>query len=372
MVNFRVKECDLSDNATLSAQNDDSLRDRKLKVAGYAYLLGDAAMYGAAAARGEKLAGNKLAAASWAAGGVGAAIYGNPSSEKKLGIQARKLETYLKQQGVTIPDSVREQNALLKSPTLWEHITGFLYEHPSEILNAGYAIGAATLIKSAIPSLGKTHSLLGTGGHKLSTDFWIGATVLGGALGGLFLKEDPQAREKAKDAGNGAFARAKAWVIEKPLRFSSALYTANNMFLAGRAYQDFSARGTHIGAMKPHYFSTLQLATYLFGNAMLLMSSRDQFEGKVMPMEHLAQMEDAAARVIAAQPAQVQQELLTNVSRYMAEQKNIDLDAPQLAQALANRITQLTGERVQQAANTVSWTAREQARLQAAPTQPAL
>ncbi len=373
MLNCRVEECDLSDNATSASQNDDGLRDKKLKLAGYSYLLGDAAMYAAAATRSaqegiKKQGGNKIGAASWFVGGLAAARYGNPDDETRLGIQASKLEQHLKQQGVTIPDSVREQNALLKSPTLWQKAEHFLYQHPSEILNFAYAVGAATILKGALGQKGKDllPKKFGKGAlANINTDFWIGSLVLGGALGGLLIKEDKQAKDRPEN--QSGFGKVKAFFQEKPLRWSGTLYTVNNGFLGLKAWQDIKLAGQH-GAFKPHYFSSLQLATYLFSNTMLMMSSRDQMQDRRWNPQHIAQLEDASARIIAAQPGEVQQALIGDISHYLAEQKGLGQDASHIAQALATRLTQITGERAQQAANSVSWVEREQARLSQAIT----
>lgn len=370
-----VKEYDLVDNATSSAQDDSKLGDKKLKLAGYSYVLGDAAMVAASATReGMKgLKGGISGGAIWAAGGIAAARYGNPDSEKRLSILSDKLEQHLKQQGVQIPDSVREQNALLKTPTLWQKVENFLYQHPSELLNAAYAIGAGTLLKSSFGQKGKTllPSHVGVGGmQSVNTDFWIGALVLGGALGGLLIKEDKNAAEKPEN--QTGFGKVKAYFQEKPLRWSGTLYTVNNGFLGLKAWQDFKEASKYSGAFKPHYFSTLQLATYLFSNSMLMMSSRNQMGNQTLGSEQLAQLEDASARIIAAQPGQVQQALIADMSHYLAEQKIVGQDAPQIAQALAHRITEITGERTQQAAASVSWVEREKARLENAPAQPAI
>lgn len=373
MLNCRVKECDLHENATSSAQNDDSLGDKKLKLAGYSYMLGDAAMMAADVARGNRSPVGAIGAGGlWFAGGAAAARYGNPNAEKQLELMANKLERHLRKSGVTIPDSIREQNALLKKETTWQRIEDFLYAHPSEMLNASYALGAGLLVKQGIDQIKSgSHSFM-PGGGNLSAKFWIGAIVATGALVGLVAKEDPQAREKAK---NGNFIdKAIGFVREKPLRTTSALYFLNNGFLAADAWQDHKAAKIggkfHAQGMKPHYFSTLQLATYLFANSMLALSPRDQMQATMQPQQ-IAQLEDASARIIAAQPFEMQQVLLGDMSHYLAEQKGMGQDASKIAQALADRITELTGERTQQAADQVSWTAREAARV-AAPAQQTL
>lgn len=351
MLNCRVKECDLTDHATSASQPDDSLRDKKLKLAGYSYLLGDAALAMSGMLNGQQGKAVLKTGAIWGIGGLAAARYGNPNTEKRLEILSDKLESHLRKQGITIPASVREQNALLQQQGFFKRMESFLYEHPSEILNAAYALGAGVMLHSGIRE-GRTK------GFTQSPDFWSGALVLAGALGGLLLKEDPQAREKAKDGG--IISKAKAYFAEKPLRWSGSLYFLNNFALLGRVVKD-SKLPAHASGLKPHYFSAVTLASYVFSNAMLALSSRNQLSS-TLPATHIAQLEDAAARILAAQPVEMQQALLSDMSHYLAEQKGINQNAPHIAQALANRLTELTGERAQQAANQVSWVERAKSR----------
>lgn len=351
----------MGDNATLSAQNDDQkLGDKKLKMAGYSYMLGDAAMVGAEMARGNRFADAAKAGSIWFAGGLVAARYGNPSPDKQLELLSHKLEHYMKQQGAAIPETAREQNALLQHKGLWGNIENFLYEHPSQMLNGAYGVGAGFLIHKGIKQLKDGYKPLPGMGGKVANFLWMGGLVMAGALGGLLIKEDPQAREKAE--GQGTIAKVKGYFTEKANRFPGFMYGVNNIPLAAQVLQDFRQHGTKAG-MKPHVFSATTLATYVFSNLMMQFSSRDQINEEGFNTKQVAQLEDAAARVIAAQPVDRQQELLAGVSHYLAEQKGLGQNAPQIAQALANRITQLTGERAQQAANSVSWVAREQARL---------
>lgn len=376
----------MSDNATSPAQNDNQkLGDQKLKLAGYSYIAGDLGLVSselikerlqnkALPAEKQKSAAESLKGAGggaliWMAGGLAAARYGNPNAEKQLEILAQKLKTHLKQEGFDISAGLGEQNELLQQQGLFNRIENFLYQHPSEMLNAAYAIGASMMVHSGAKDIAaKKTSLLGRGA-PLATNFWTGSLVLGGALGGLLIKEDPQAREKAKNAG--MFGKVKAYFSEKALRFPGLMYGLNNIVLAGRVWNEHKEFSQSNVAFKPHYFSAVTLATYVFSNLMLQFSSRDQITQNLSP-EAIAKLEDASARIIAAQPAQVQQALLADMSRYLAEQKGVGQDAPQIAQALATRLTEITGQRAQQAAETVSWTAREQARMQAAPAHTTL
>lgn len=338
---------------------------KTLKFAGLGYILGDAAMFGAAAARknAHYNGGQMFAAGSWLAGGAAAAYYGDPSPEKQLAIQGGKLEAFFEQKGIAIAAAAREHSPLLKHNGLGAKFDRFMHEHPSQALNAGYLLGAVTTFadgmrehrdagKNLLPkSLGKQ------GLSNVSTSLWIGVLVTLGALGGLFIKEDPDAKEKAK-SGN-AVDKVAAWFQEKPLRFSAIAYGLNNIPLAAKAWGDFSNRAQY-GAVKPHYFSMAQLGLYVVSNLLLFATPRNQIN-HTFDAASMAKLEDAAAQVIATQPPEQQAALLSETSQFLAKQKGITRHAGDIANNLAARITELTGERLQQAASTTRWVERAHA-----------
>lgn len=353
-----------------------SLKERSLKLAGWSYAFGDIAMVIAGVTRklpevragkaklSEVAMGSAGGGASWLIGGIGAGYYGNPKVETQLQIQAQKLEHYLNKKGIKIPDDAREQSKLLKKHSFWKNVELFLYEHPSEILNSMYAVGAGMLLREGgmeIANGAKKWHPTGfsvKGVEAMSSTFWIGAVVMVGALVGLFVKEDPEARKKAES--QGFIGKTIAFIKEKPLRFSAGAYFLNNGFLALRARQDFVDRGTGFNSQtfKPHYFSTTQLALYLFGNSMLMMSNRDQIsKGGFKPTE-LAELEKAAACVIAAQPKETQAAMLTDLSNYLAKEKGINIDPATMATHLATKVGEVTNARLQETASGMKWAAR--------------
>ena len=352
----------MNDTDTLSAQPPDSsgLRDKTLKIAGWSYILGDAAMFAAGSAR--KSPATIGGAASWLIGGIGAGVFGNPDAERQLHIQSAKLERYLAQKGVVIPDDVRARSELLKKKTLWQQFEQFCYEHPSEILNTGYAIGASLLLRSGMRELRTGNkSILPKRlafDHGMSSDFWIGTLVLTGALIGLFAKEDPKAKEASKE--KDPLSRAVAFVTEKPLRTSAALYMVNNGFLLTNALEDFSKRQTQYQAQrfKPHMFSFAQLACYLFANSMLMMSNRDQISDKGLTPEHVAELQKAAALIIASQPPAQQQSLLADISHYLAKEKGMRLDPSAIAEQIAKKAGEATSARLNETASSIKWSER--------------
>lgn len=354
-------------------QQGSSLKDNSLKIAGWSYIMGDVAMFAAGYAR--KDPATLWGSASWLLGGIGAGVFGNPKTERQLQIQASKLEQYLKQKGVLIPDDARSRSELLKKKSLWGHVEQFCYEHPSEILNAGYAVGAGMLLRDGIKELGSGRAALFPKrfafNHGMSSNFWIGVLVLCGALIGLLTKEDPKAREanKDNDKNQGFFSRTIAFVKEKPLRVSAGLYMANNAFLLTKAFEDFSKRkGLYAGTgLKPHHFSFTQLALYLFANSMLMISNRDQISDKGFKPEDIAKLEHAAACIIAAQPPEAQRAMLNDVSNYLAREKGINIDPATLATHLAAKVGEVTHTRLQETANTMKWTERTMPQADTAP-----
>ena len=355
----------MSDQVTESEQTQTGWRHKTLKAAGASYIVGDTAGAIASALRpsagGQGSSKWKTAAGFgvWGVGGAAAAFFGNPDTDKQLEILAHKLRQHLAQNGITIPSSAAAQSELLQDQGLLHNVSRFLYEHPSEVLNTAYAIGAGMMVhggwkaiqqkeRTLFPSSFKLDEL-----NKVSTDFWSGLLVSLGALGGLFIKEDPHAQEKAKDGG--VIDKTKAYFSEKALRFPGMMYGLNNIVLAGRVMQEHRDYKNNGKTFKPYHFSAVTLATYIFSNLMLQFSPRNQI-AKHLPAEAVAKLEQAAAAIIAAQPPEMQQAVLADVSAYMASQKGVTFKAPEIASHLASRVTELTAGRMQAAATQVKWT----------------
>jgi hypothetical protein len=90
---------------------------------------------------------------------------------------------------------------------------------------------------------------------------------------------------------------------------------------------------------------------------LLSISSRDQIEEKRFQPEHLAQLEQVAAEIIAAQPPALQAQLLSGVANYMAHEKKIGMTAEQLTQHLIARVSESSKRHLQER-NTQDWVAR--------------
>ncbi len=361
----------MSETTTDKTETTTSWRDKTLKAAGASYIVGDVAGAISSALRDKKggQGSSKWKTAAgfsvWGVGGAAAAFFGNPDTEKQMELLAGKLEQHLTKQGYTIPKSARERSDLLQHRGLLNSITNFLYEHPSEVLNAAYAIGAGMMVHGGWKAIKNKERNLWPSSFKLdeldkvSTDFWSGLLVATGALGGLLIKEDPNAKETAKD-GN-AIDKTKAYFTEKALRFPGFMYGLNNIVLAGRVVQEHRDYKNNGKTFKPHQFSVVTLATYVFSNLMLQFSTRNQI-AKHLPPQAVARLEEASAAIIAGQAPEVQAAVLKDISEFMATQKGVNLKAPEIAEHLAARVMELTNERMQVAALKVSHAAKETTR----------
>lgn len=349
--------------------NDTSWRDKTLKMAGAGYIVGDIAGVAASMARGG-FKPNFAAAggfATWAAGGLGAAFYGNPGTDKQIDILAHKLEAYLIKQGAKVTDVERNRAELLRGRGgVGAKIDRFLHEHPTELLNGAYAVGAAMLMKEGLssgrPVIPKAMNMAAF--KNTSSVFWFGSLVLAGALGGLLIKEDPDARAKADQSS--ITSRVAAFVKEKPMRWSSAFYWGGNAFALKKAFDEratFPASGT--AGMKPYWFSFLTVAAYVVSNGLLSISSRDQIREDRFKPEHLAQLEQAATEIIVSQPPEVQAQLLRGVAEYMARERQVGKSAEQLTQELIARVSETSKRHLAQQTQN-DWAGRVSAQTSAA------
>lgn len=298
----------------------DSLRASSVRAAGYAYLLGDASLFasGYMSGRGKEAATGLL----WGAGGLVCAKYGNPDAEAQLKRLSRRLGTYLEKQGVEIPANP-DTEMLAKPGGMIDRAEEFMYKYPSQILNTGYALGAVSLMRSGVQ-------------HKKGWDTASGALVLGGALAGLLIREDNPATT-AIDEGEpeGMHQKAIHWAKEKPLRIPAIAYTLNDGTLTMSAIKEMRSNP----AQKSYLFKFFTVASYLFGNAMLYLSSKENTStgAAAVPMDKLA---DASAKVIAAQHPELQEALIDHVSVFLSQQPEVKMKADAISNLLYAKLGQ--------------------------------
>ena len=179
------------------------LKNVSLKAAGYAYLVGDAALF--AAGLMEKNTKGAITGALWGVGGLAAARYGNPTAEKQIELVSTRLGEYLAKQGIKIPS--HPTTALLaKENGLLDHVEQFLYHYPSEMLNAIYMLGATQMVSSGIS-------------RKFTPDIVSGILIGAGALAGILIHEK---KPDSEHPPHGALEKAVSWIQEKPLRLPGA------------------------------------------------------------------------------------------------------------------------------------------------------
>lgn len=296
------------------------ITDSSLKYAGYGYLIGDAALFahGMLNHRPDRA----FTGLAWGVGGLVPALYGKEPAEHQLKRLSYQLGDFLSSQSVPIPrDSELFREHLRHSPTAFNKIEDFLYAHPSQMLNAIYAIGGTTLIRSGL--------------KQAKPDYFeaaSGALVTAGGLAGWLLPERKSDDSKPKSTHGGLWE----WMTEKPLRVSGLLYSLNNITLISSAFTERAANPANTS----YYLKFLTAASYVVANNLLALSSKDQ-ANQAPNTEATAIIERLAAQVIHAQPADVQEALIQKVSEFLATCPELKSDAATLSTQLHKQVAKL-------------------------------
>lgn len=327
----------------------DKLKENSLRAAGIAYLIGDAAIVASGLVEGNIKRAS--VGAAWGAGGLFPAFFGNPTQEKQLELIGRKLGGYLRKQGVEIPKDPTIAK-LTKEGGIADHTKDFFYHHPSEALNAIYAIGAGQLVAAGMTNNVKS------GKGASNADIASGLLVGAGALSGLLIKEKkPDSDKRPKDA----LGKIKAWAQEKPLRVSGLLYHANNISMVAGAYSQWKEARGKVNASKNYRWRFLTAGAYIFANTMLALSSKGH--GGSEKSDVSAAAAELAAKIIAVQPQEVQEALVQNVAGYLSAQPEIGKTAQEIAFLMHEKLATVGRQPM---AQQPSW----QQRLQAVMSQP--
>jgi hypothetical protein len=306
-----------------------------LNLAGMSYIAGDVAL----AMAGE------WGGAWWLAGGLVAARYGHPNADKQYELLSERLGNYLKRQGVQIPENPTTESLRKKGGVL-DHVESFMYAYPSQILNTAYTIGSVLLIKNGLmPKAGKQKD------YALAS---AGALVIAGALGGLLIKEK---KPDPEHPPQGIVQKAWAWIQEKPLRWPAIAYGLNDVMLAKSTLNDMQRDPAN---KTKHYLKWITVATYAFGNVMLALSNKSH-AGSHASVTALERLAETSAQVIAAQPKEVQEALLQQVSGYLAAQPESHLKAEEIATMLHKKLAEVSNKAVP-----ADW----QTRIQDKPANP--
>jgi len=296
----------------------EALAGKSLKAAGYAYLVGDAALFasGLMAGRMKEAASGLL----YTVGGLTCAKYGNPDSEKQLQLLSGRLRDYLHKQHIEIP-KMPGTELLTRQDGIIDHIESFLYKYPSQILNATYVVGGVQLMRSGLQA-------------KKPWDAASGALVTAGGLAGLLVSEK---KPDPDHPPTSALGKAWSWLQEKPLRISGGMYALNNVTLILSALNE---RKTN-PAQKSYLFKFLTAASYIFGNVMLSMSSKDGQCNDAEDKKNMEKLADEAALVIAAQAPPLQKALIDHIAGFLAAQPDVHLKAEEIGEILYRKMHSL-------------------------------
>lgn len=303
-----------------------------IKNFGYGYLIGDAALATASILQGRQQAidnqidfsktqgySSAVAGGLYGVSSVIAAVYGNPSTEKKLELLYSDMRQDLKKMGLHITADVTPE-LLAKEDGLIDGIQKFLYRNPTQVIHAIFALGGVKNMIGGLPSNGQEFN---------GSNFVSGALITIGGLVGLLVNE------KAPDPAHppqGVGQKIVAYAQEKPLRASANIFTANNLFLltAARSDHQHYAHSTN-GAQHSWILKLVTAAAYVTSNFFLSHSKRDNAGAQDSEQEaFMRQLRTTAAKVVSAQPAALQQTALTQVAGYLSTRPEVHQTAAQL------------------------------------------
>jgi hypothetical protein len=302
----------------------DALKDQSLKAAGYAYLLGDGALFASGMMGGRSK--EAMSGLLYTVGGLACAKYANPDAEKQLKLLSHRLGDYLRKEGVEIPVTP-ETKDLVKPGGVIDHIEAFLYKYPSQVLNATYAIGGVQLLRSGMQ-------------HGKHWDTASGALVAAGGLAGLLIHEK---KPDPEHPPSGFIGKAVSWLQEKPLRISGGLYALNNATLIMSALEERRANP----AQKSYLFKFLTAASYIFGNTMLSLSSKNNHSQGSSSQQALEKLAETSARIVAAQPPEVREGLVQHIAGYIASQPEVELKAEELTAMMQRKMQEIAAQPAQ-------------------------
>lgn len=325
----------------------------KLNATGISLLVGDAALGANALWKFRhgvtEQKWTALTMLGWGVGSAAPAVFGKTPNDRKARIEAHKLDRFLNDQNLPIPRTVRDSNPLLQSRGLLDDAMQTFYTYPSEVLNGVFAAFSLGTMRAGWKARQ-------AGDRANATQLYGGAAVLAGALSGMLIKEDPQAREKAKN-GN-ALDKAVAWVKEKPLRLSGAFYMVNDGFLAAQAAREFQG-----GQWKHGLLTSAAVLAYGWANLQLFASSRDP--ARLTPLQDTQrdELQKLAAEIVAAQPKDRKEQTSALIQEYLAKERGV-VPKEELGQHFEKQVEHATQRRIDAAADR-GWRHRHEAQQRA-------
>lgn len=350
-----------------------AIRKSSLKFAGIAYLIGDISLIIAGLKRKDK---NEVASgAAFMTSSVALARYGEKKPDKAFSDLYKNMLVEFAEQGVEIPDmDTATVQEMAKPGGIIERIESFLYDHPAEVNGAISAVAGLQLLKAGLGQENK---------YKTAA----GAFVTAGVLVGLLVKEKkhtPTIADHAKSSEEGSkpqdvwktpeigkdkgiFGKVASWVQEKPMRTRGYLSIINNGFQAASALdtkktneRDLARLPGQIAALPgdasvqerqkleaklekaQNYegtwvFNMFTSAAYFVANSLVSITSKNGGEENTINPAH-AELFTAAASILAAQPEEVREGLISKMAFHFAEQKDVGTPPDEIAKLMREKI----------------------------------
>lgn len=311
---------DMEDKSTPEAHGVmDTLRENSLKAAGVGQLIADTSLLTYSLLTGNMKIGS-VGLLGYTVGTIGTR-YGNPKAEKKLEQIERHLGEYLRKEGVEIPKDPTTES-LMKKAGVIDHVESFLYQYPSQMMNVCFSLMGVQFARAGLQS--KSKSLVTSG-----------ALLIAGALAGLLIQEQKPDPEHPPE---GFLQNAWSKIQEKPLRLSGTLFNLNQV---GLAMDALGERNKNPGN-NSYMFKLLAVAAFTFGNTMFALSSKGGHgASNGMDDETLNTLSETSAKIILAQPPEVQNALLEHIAGYLSTQPSLGMKAADISAMLHQKLVEV-------------------------------
>lgn len=308
------------------------IQKRSLQVSGLLYAVGDWNFfeYG----RKEGNAYDMAAGIVYAMGTGVLAFFGrNDQSRHQVEEKAKALEQFLIKDNVRIPLSCSLHATAEEKEKSWlGHAYDWACTHPSELFNTIYIGAGACIMGGAIHGkmmkevVGETREARFNRLTAASMDVALGATTSGVSLLGNVIQE--KKRDPDEPPPKDWLGKAWAWIQEKPLRVTGYGLMGSTLFHAG------STTVEYFNAKKHNDTKTLAAvgnrATFVLTNmlaeALIAISSKGHGEGVTSDDSVKESVYALAAELIAQQPANKRQELVTHLAGFL-QQPNVLAEA---------------------------------------------
>lgn len=272
-------------------------------------------------------------------GSLSLAFYGSrDQSQNTIQSASEKIEAYMRKEAYAhVEESGVKSASAEPKRGFWGGIDHAIAKYPSETLNSIYVGVGAALSSAAIYRALKEHHLGNIKDRNTEIiDIGLGAVTATSAIAGLAIKE--KKREEGEEKRGGLLG-VWDWIQEKPLRATGYGFMIATLFHAGATIKKWN-QGDEL-VRKSAVWRGIFVAANIVAEIFMAVSSKGHGTG-VKPDESVDQTVIAGvADTILRQPIEQRDNLIHQVSGYMASRDVLGGKADEIATELKKQVEAL-------------------------------